>query len=132
MEEEDNNKAKSYNDEEENNETPEDKPKKVISVDNADFTNKSQMINSPRSLEACLRVGIEPSELYKLNMNDFKKKYPDVKELSQELLKYRYDAEEKFRCETVEQVKKERNAIIESEKKQEEEKKKKEEKEKEK
>ena len=110
MEAEDNNNTKSYNDEE-NNETPDEKKKKVISVDNADFTKKSQIINSPRSLEACLRVGIDPSELYKLNMDDFKKKYPDVKKLIQDLLKYRYDAEEKYRNDTIEQVKAMRSKV---------------------
>ena len=118
------NKTKAYNDEE-NEETPEDNSKKVISLDNADFSNKSQIINSPRSLEACLRVGVDPSELYKLNMDEFKKKYPDVKKLSQELLKYRYEAEEKFREETVKQVVAERNKIIEEENKKNEENKKK-------
>jgi hypothetical protein len=110
-----NNNTKEYNDQE-NNETEEKKPKKLISIENVDLSNKSQIINSPRSLEACLRVGIEPSELYKLNMDEFKKKYPDVKELSEDLLKYRYDAEEKFRRETLEQVKQERIEIIENEK----------------
>ena len=59
-----NNNTKEYNDQE-NNETEEKKPKKLISIENVDLSNKSQIINSPRSLEACLRVGIEPSELYK-------------------------------------------------------------------
>ena len=117
--EEEENKTKAYNDEENegNEETPEDNSKKVISLDNADFSKKSQIINSPRSLEACLRVGVDPYELYKLNMDEFKKKYPDVKKLSQELLKYRYEAEEKFRDETVKQVVAERNKIIEEENK---------------
>ena len=70
------------------------------------------MINSPRSLEACKRIGVEPSELYKLSDEEFKQKFPEVIGFTQKLYQYRYDAEEKFRNETIEQVKEERNKII--------------------
>ena len=118
------NYEKEFNNQE-NNETPEENTKKLISLDNANFSKKSQTINSPRSLEACLNLGIEPSELYKLNTEEFKKKYPEVKQLSQELFQYRYEAEEKFRNETIEAVKKEREKIIENENKKKEDEKKK-------
>ena len=72
-----------------------------ISVENADFTNKRSLLNSPRSLEACSRLGIDPSELYKLTLDEFKTMNPDVKSLPQDLIQYRYDAEEKFRNETI-------------------------------
>ena len=103
----------------ENNETPTQEPPQnnLISLDNCDFSNKSNIINSPRSIKACLCLGIELTELYKLNMDEFKKKYPEVKKLDEELLKLRYDAEEKFRESTVEQAKKERQKIIEEEEK---------------
>ena len=103
----------------ENNETPtqETPQNNLISLDNCDFSNKSNIINSPRSIKACLCLGIELAELYKLNMDEFKKKYPEVKKLDEELLKLRYDAEEKFRESTVEQAKKERQKIIEEEEK---------------
>ena len=65
----------------ENNETPEQETKNLISLDNCDFSNKSNRINSPRSLKACLSLGIEFSELYQLSMNEFKNKYPEVKKL---------------------------------------------------
>ena len=86
--------------------------KNLISLDNCDFSNKSNVLNSPRSIEACLRLGIERAELYQLNMDEFKKKYPEVKNLSDELIKLRYDAEEKFRNETIKQAQEERNKII--------------------
>ena len=78
------------------------------------------MINSPRSLEACRRIGVEPSELYQLNFEQFAKKYPEVINLDNKLFQFRYDAEEKFRKDTVEQIKSERKKIIEMEKKKEE------------
>ena len=86
--------------------------KNLISLDNCDFSNKSNVLNSPRSIEACLRLGIERAELYQLSMDEFKKKYPEVKNLSDELIKLRYDAEEKFRNDTIKQAQEERNKII--------------------
>ena len=86
----------------------EDNSKNLISLDDVDFTSKSQMINSPRSIEACKRMGVQPQELYQLSEEEYKNKYPEVIGLSQKLFQYRYDAEEKFRKETIEQVKQER------------------------
>ena len=74
------------------------------------------MINSPRSIKACNRVGVELSELYQLTMEEFINKYPEVNNMDEKIIKYRYDAEEKFRKETIEQIIKERNKIIEKEK----------------
>ena len=79
------------------------------------------MINSPRSLEACERIGIKPSELYQLSHEDFKNKYPDVISVSEKIYQYRYDAEEKLRLDTVKQVKEERLKIIEEKEKEKEE-----------
>ena len=62
------------------------------------------MINSPRSLEACNLLGVQPSELYQITLEQFKKKYPDAIGLSPEILQYRYDEEEKFRQKTIEEV----------------------------
>ena len=42
-----------------------------ISVESCDFHNPSQRITSPRSIEACNRLGIDPKELYYI---DFAKK----------------------------------------------------------
>ena len=44
------------------------------------------MINSPRSLEACKRRGVEPSELYQLSEEEFRKKYPEVINFTQKIL----------------------------------------------
>ena len=79
------------------------------------------MINSPRSLEACNLLGVQPSELYQITLEQFKKKYPDAIGLSPEILQYRYDEEEKFRLKTIEEVKNERNKIIEAQNKKEDE-----------
>ena len=92
----------------ENNETPNSNENNLISLENYDFSNKSKLINSPRSLNACLRLGIEISELYKISMDDFKQKYPDVRYLDKELLELRYNGENDFRKKTAEQAKEEK------------------------
>ena len=64
-------------------------------------------MNSPRSLEACYRLGIAPSELYQITLEDYKIIYPDVRSLPKELQDMRYDAAEKYRNDSIEQVKEE-------------------------
>lgn len=80
----------------------------MISVENANFSNKKSIINSPRSLQACFKLGIDPSELYQLTFEEFKLINPDVRHITQDLAKFRYDAEEKYRNESINQVKEER------------------------
>ena len=88
---------------------------KIISVENADFTNKNKMINSPRSIRACKELGILPSELYQISLEEYKSQNPSSFTLEPNLLKYRYDGYEKFRNETISMVKKRRNIIISKE-----------------
>ena len=94
----------------------EENSQKLISVDNANFKNKRSLINSPRSLQACFKLGIDPSELYQITMEEFKNLNPDVRHLPQDMIQFRYDAEEKYRNDSIEQVKEERKKIIEEEK----------------
>ena len=42
---------------------------KDISIENFDPNDKNQLINSPTSLEACNRQGLEPKDLQKLTKN---------------------------------------------------------------
>ena len=84
-------------------------------MDNADFTDKNTVINSPRSIKACLRLGIEMSELIQLDIEDFKKKHPDVRSLEPDMLKFRYNAAEKFRIQSINALKKEREKIMDEE-----------------
>ena len=74
------------------------------------------MINSPRSLQACFKLGIDTSELYQITMDEFKELNPDVRHLPQDMIQFRYDAEEKYRNDSIEQVKEERKKIIEENK----------------
>ena len=73
------------------------------------------MIDSPRSIKACLNLGIQVSELIQLDLEEFKSKYPEIRSLDPEMIKYRYNAAEKFRIQSINLLKKERQRIIEEE-----------------
>jgi hypothetical protein len=55
-------------------------------------------LNSPRSIDACKRQGIEPKELLYITLKDYKEKCKD-KRLDNEALKIRYEHHEEKRKE---------------------------------
>ena len=57
-------------------------------------------------------MGIETSELIQQNLEEFKTTHPDVRSLDQDMLKFRYNASEKFRIQSINLIKKEREKII--------------------
>ena len=63
------------------------------------------LINSPRSIKACHRLGIAIEELYRQTYEEFKSKNPELTHLPQELLKFHYDGREKIRINTIKKVK---------------------------
>ena len=83
-------------DNEEENQNDEEN-KNFTSIENANFSNKKSIIDSPRTLKACFKLGIDPSELYQLSLDEFKLVNPDVRHLPQDMVKLRYEAEEKYR-----------------------------------
>ena len=93
-------------------ETKNDENNNIISILNADFSDKNTIINSPRSKEACLRLGIETSELIQQTLEEFKSKHPDVRSLDADMVKFRYNAAEKFRIQSINLIKKEREKIM--------------------
>jgi len=64
-------------------------------------------INSPRTLEACLRVGVDPSELDAKERGEF-----FAKGLNKDMVSMKYQSYERKRLEKIEDVKKERDSII--------------------
>ena len=84
----------------------------LISVINADFNDKSNMINSPRTIKACQELSIIPSELYKISLEEYKSTYKLPITMDQKILKLRYDGYEKFRKESISLVVKRREIII--------------------
>jgi hypothetical protein len=65
----------------------------LFSVENFEESNGNyREINSPRTLEACLRAGLDPSELYPKPISEF-----NSKKISEEMIKIKYQAFQKKR-----------------------------------
>eukprot|EP01031_Cornospumella_fuschlensis_P032598 gene32598-39414_t len=80
----------------------------LISVENFEESGgRYREINSPRTLEACLRCGLDPSELYPKQKRDLYEKG-----LTKEMMEIKVNFFEKKRKEKIESVRKERNVII--------------------
>ena len=83
-----------------------------ISVESCDFHNPSQRITSPRSIEACNRLGIDPKELYYIDFGSFLKQHVDLRNAPRQIQQFRYDHFERLRKSSVESVIKERSEIM--------------------
>ncbi len=79
----------------------------VVNINNFINGNEYNEINSPRTMEACLRQGIDPSELYPQDKESFR-----TKGMSDGMLNLAFSNAERKRISKIEDVKKERNAII--------------------
>ena len=73
------------------------------------------MINSPRSLRACKELGILPSELYKISIEEYRNQNPASFTLDQKVLTFRYEGYEKFRKDSIALVKRRREILINKE-----------------
>ena len=73
------------------------------------------MINSPRSLKACKELGILPTELYKISIEEYKSQNPTSFTLEPKMLQFRYEGYEKFRKDSISLVKKRREILIKKE-----------------
>ena len=74
-------------------------------------------MNSPRSLEACRQLGINPQSLYYVKFKTFVQVNPDIIRLNKELQKKRFDNINNYREEMIEAVKSKREEIIKEEEK---------------
>ena len=70
-------------------------------------------MNSPRSLEACRQLGILPEELYYQDFDTYIRMNPEVIGLPKEIQKIRFENIDKYRKETIEMAKTQRERIIE-------------------
>ena len=75
------------------------------------------MMNSPRSLEACRQLGINPKTLYYVKFKTYLKTNPDMIRLTEELQKKRFEGINTYREEMIEAVKKRREEIIKEQEK---------------
>lgn len=84
----------------------------IISLENFDERGRSRpILNSPRSMEACKRQGIDPSELITKTVEEIKRIYKDGMndKKSLEIKMQHYESRRKNKLEV---VRKERNDII--------------------
>jgi hypothetical protein len=71
----------------------------LINLNNCDFYNIKEKLNSPRSLEACYRLGIDIKDLYYKDFHQFKLENTDTITLSKESQMLRWEHNEKRRKE---------------------------------
>mmetsp|Transcript_11066 Transcript_11066/g.18078 ORF Transcript_11066/g.18078 Transcript_11066/m.18078 type:complete len:505 (-) Transcript_11066:241-1755(-) len=79
----------------------------LVTILNFDDSGSGPEINSPRSLEACLRSGYDPKELFTKKKSFFK-----GRGVTEDMAEIKYDQFEKKRADKIENVVKEREAII--------------------
>ncbi len=78
-----------------------------MTIENFNEDGAVREINSPRTLEACLRVGLDPVELIPKSRNAFVSK-----DLTKQMIDIKYETFEKKRQDKIATVKAERSAII--------------------
>lgn len=71
----------------------------LINLNNCDFYNFKEKLDSPRSLEACYSLGIDVKDLYYKDLYKFKLDNPDILTLSKESQILRWEHHEKRRNE---------------------------------
>ncbi|KAH9092410.1 hypothetical protein LEN26_018403 [Aphanomyces euteiches] len=87
-------------------------PKKAVSLDEA--IAQGRRPTSPRTLEACLRSGIEPSEIEPKKLEDFLNKMKKTDEVEREAAQIRFHHFEEGRQAKIQLLKKERQKLIDS------------------
>ena len=76
-------------------------------------------MNSPRSLEACRQLGINPQSLYYVKFKTFVRTHPEIIRLNEELQKKRFNNINKYREEMIASVIQKREEIIKEQEKEE-------------
>ena len=90
---------------------------KRISLENFDDSSKdAALINTPRSLEACRRQGIEPHEIVYTTLKRYKKSLGvEANQLTPQILQLRFEHFDQRRKEKIQILNQERNNIIREE-----------------
>lgn len=66
----------------------------LINLNNCDFSNPKARLNSPKSIDACRRLGIDPNELHFIDFHQYKLVNQDILSLPREIQKMRWDQHE--------------------------------------
>ena len=86
-----------------------------INLENCDFTNIKELLNSPRSIESCYRHGIQIKDLYYKDFLRFKLDNPGMNAINKESQLIRWKHIEMRRNEYIELLKQERDKLIQEE-----------------
>lgn len=81
-------------------------------LENLDYANQKERINSPRSLEALNLLGIEPQKLYYMTFKDYLEKHPELKALEKHLQEFRYQHQEDKRLSRIKMATEKREQLI--------------------
>ena len=69
----------------------------INTLETVDFKNKKVRINSPKSKQALLSLGLSENELYEISMKEYIENHPELKKASSEVQEKRYNHYEQRR-----------------------------------
>ena len=92
------------------------KTKSNITLTTISFLDKKERITSPHSIEAINLLGYDIKQLYYISFEEYIKKHPELKNVSDELKEKRYNMYEEKRKKKINEAKMKREEIIENEK----------------
>ena len=83
-------------------------------LSNIDFNNRKTCLETPKSKQALLELGLIESDLFKLDIKEYLAMNPQLKTESKKNQEKRYNHYEEKRKEAIEEAKKKREEIIKS------------------
>ena len=87
-----------------NNNTTSGNEKNLRTLENVNFEDKTDIVNSPRSIEAAQSLGIDLNSLYLLSKKEYISSNPEIKKLTEDLQDVRYDHYKKKREEKIQRL----------------------------
>ena len=84
-------------------------------LETVDFKNKKIRINSPKSKQALLSLGLSENELYEISMKEYIENHPELKKASSEVQEKRYNHYEQRRIKSINEAKEMRQQLYEEE-----------------
>lgn len=79
-----------------------------VSLENIDLSNKNLIINSPKSVIAMERLGVQMKELYFKDFYEYKRENPQLNSQPEELARLKWELHESLREQTIKVLKEER------------------------
>ena len=82
-------------------------------LETVDFTSKKVRLNSPKSKQALLSLGLDENELYEITMKEYIETHPELKKASNEVQEKRYKHFDKRRLKSITEAKEMRLKLYE-------------------